>query len=187
MAQPRLPLLANTARRILTVDVQTLFFIGMDRDLPDLLTPPEGLSIGLGESGTKAVGTDANLGLPDWHWPHDPIPVPDGSVAIFHAYHFLEHLTGEEAIKLLKEVERKLVLGGILQFCIPYYSSNMAAQDLTHKSMWTEDTFKTLFRNNYYDPTAGGVVGWKLQVHFQAIMGVAERNMALVGQLVKVA
>lgn len=186
MAQPRLPLLANTARRILTVDVQDLFFIGMDRTLPPLLRPPVGRSIGLGESGVK-VTSGTSLGLPDWCWPRDPIPALDGTVAIFHAYHFFEHLTGEEAISLLKAIEAKLMVGGIVQFCIPYYSSNMAAQDLTHKSMWTEDTFKTLFRNAYYDPTAGASDGWKLQVHFQAIMGVVERNMALVGQLVKVA
>lgn len=168
-------------------DVQTLFKVGMDRFLPDLLSPPEGHSVGLGESGTKAIGTDANLGLPGWRWPVDPIPFPDGSVGIFHAYHFFEHLTGEEAILLLKAIEKKLVPGGIVQFCIPYYSSNMAAQDLTHKSQWTEDTFKTLFRNAYYDPTANAFgEEWSLQVHFQAIMGVAERNMALIGQLVKV-
>ncbi len=34
--------------------------------------------------------------------------------------------------------------------------------------------------------SGGGASEWKLEVHFQAIMGVVERNMALVGQLVKV-
>lgn len=170
--------------------VQDLFQIGMDRSLPPLLTPPPGLSIGLGESGLKQVGADFNLGLPEWHWPHDEVPAEDGSVAIFHAYHFFEHLSGQEAISLLAQLQRKLMIGGIIQFCIPYYKSNMAAQDLTHKSFWTEDTFKTLFRKSYYDPTAktsgGSASEWELDVHFQAIMGVVERNLALVGQLVKV-
>jgi len=165
--------------------VQHLFQIGMDRSLPELLTPPEGLSIGLGESGIKKVAADRSLGLPEWHWPHDPLPMPDASVAIFHAYHFFEHLTGEEAILLLQAIEKKLVPGGIVQFCTPYYKSNMASQDLTHKSYWTEDTFKTLFNNAYYDPSAGRTQAWSLRVHFQAIIGVVERNMALVGQLVK--
>ena len=165
--------------------LEQLFTMGMDRSPGLLLEPRVGLSIDLG-AGKKRFGSPGyNLQLPDWEWPRDPIPAGYGEAAIIHAYHFLEHLTGEDAIALFKEVERVLCVGGIFQFCIPYYNTQLASQDLTHKSYWTEDSFKILFKNKYYDPTAGKVEDWKLEVQYLLIAGVVERNLALVGQLVR--
>ena len=92
------------------MEFEGLFKLGLDRDLPPLLEAPLGKSIGLGESGTKRVGS-VGLGLPEWCWPENKIPAEDGTVAIVHAYHFMEHLTGEDAITLLAEVQRVLMVG----------------------------------------------------------------------------
>lgn len=166
------------------MNFETLFKMSMDRDLPQLLDPPEGLSIGLGESGKKLHGRDMSLGLPNWSWPEDPIPAEDGSVGIIHAYHFFEHLTGEQAIDMLFECQRVLKPGGILQFCMPWFKSEIASQDLTHKSFWTESTFRTLMNNPYYDPSASKKK-WKMRQHYLVIAGIVERNVSLMGQLVR--
>ena len=172
----------NPAVEDIEMNFEELFKLGMDRELPELLDPPEGISIGLGESGVKRT-SDICLGLPEWRWPRDKIPAEDGSVSIIHAYHFMEHVTGEEAIELLFEIQRVLMVGGILQFTIPYYTSEIAAQDLTHKSQWTESSFRMLMRNPYYSPSSQDQ--WKLREHYLVIAGIVQRNVSLFGQLVK--
>lgn len=166
------------------MNFETLFKQALDRDLNQLLDPIPGLSIGLGESGIKKFGIDLSLGLPDWRWPRDKIPAADESVAIIYAYHFLEHLTGEEAIEMLWECQRVLKVGGILQFCMPWAKAEIASQDLTHKSFWTESSFRTLMNNPYYDPSADEKK-WRLRQHYLVISGIVERNICLMGQLVK--
>lgn len=163
---------------------QTLFSLGLDRELPKLLHPPQGLSFDLGASGSKVAPGAVPLGLPDWSWPRDRIPCADGQAGIVHAYHFMEHLTGEEAIDMLWEVQRVLRVGGIFQFCIPWAKAEIAHQDLTHKSFWTESSFKMLMRNPYYDPSARDKL-WQFREHFLLLGGIVERNICLMGQLVK--
>jgi hypothetical protein len=46
--------------------------------------------------------------ITNWNFPKNPIPTTDGKVSMMHCYHFLEHLTGEDAILFLKEVQRVL-------------------------------------------------------------------------------
>lgn len=163
------------------MNINELFKLGMDRDLPELLHGPlRGLEIDLGASGAKKTLPIA-LGYPEWVFPRDRIPAADGSVARIHAFHFLEHLTGEHAIYLLREIERVLMPRGVANLVMPYYNSQMQGQDLTHKSFWNEGTFGNLFDNQMYD-IAGK---WKLRVHTQFIMGIVERNLALFVQLIK--
>jgi hypothetical protein len=161
--------------------IQDLFRLGMKRTIPELLTF-HGPAFDIGASG-KAVAPGAiPLGLPDWRFPRDPITTDDGSIATLHCYHFLEHLSGADAIAFLREAERVMIPGAsVLNFCIPFYNSSGMAQDLTHKSAWCEDTFKNLFQNQWYSPAGD----WKLRVHTIIIMGIVERNLALVGQLVR--
>lgn len=165
------------------ITFEKLMKLGLDRELPELLQPKEGISIGLGESGRRKSAEIA-LGYPDWYFPRDPIPAEDNTVAIIHAYHFLEHITGEDAMKLLMEVQRVLMPGGIFQFSIPHSAAEIATIDLTHKSFWNEKSFRNLFGNGYYDAT-GGSFTWKLKVHYLVIAGVVDRNRCVMGQLVK--
>lgn len=170
----------------MSLSIQKLFKWGMDRDIPELL-PLNGdgdepfVGFDLGASGSKTMFGCTALGLPNWCFPNHDIPAGKGTVDVIHAYHFLEHLNGAEAIALLRNCEHVLKIGGIINICVPYYSSGLQAQDLTHKSVWCETTFQTLFNNSYYDPAGS----WKLRVHAQFIMGIVERNLALFVQLVK--
>jgi hypothetical protein len=159
--------------------------LALDRDIGMLKTPKSsGITIGIGESGIKKSLADIYLGLPNWNFPKNPIPATDGKVSMMHCYHFLEHLTGEDAILFLKEVQRVLMYGGIFQYGVPYYKSELAHQDLTHKSFWTESSFKMLMNNPYYDPETSGFK-WELEIQSQCIIGVVGRNLMLIGQLIK--
>jgi SAM-dependent methyltransferase len=164
------------------MDFHRLFALGMKRKLPYLLDP-DGPVFDIGASGKyKVPGSDA-IGPPEWVHPRDRFPAKDNSVAQIHAYHFLEHLSGEDVVSLLREVERVLMPGGVLNFSVPYYSSTLAIQNLDHKSQWCEATFSNLFYDDTYLGDEDGP--WKLSVHFLLVAGIVQRNMALVGQLVK--
>lgn len=169
------------------MNFEKLFGLSLSRNLPDLIDPPEGLRISLGETGVKSYPTDLALGLPGWRWPQDPIPAEDGSAGIVHAYHFLEHLSGDDAIAMLIEVQRVLKVGGVFQFAVPWYGAELQAQDLTHKSSWSESSFRILMRNDYYDPSGGKQVRWLLKQHYLVIAGIVGRNLMVIGQLVKIA
>ena len=166
------------------MDHRLLAKLAIDRDIGALEKPKSGITIGIGESGTKKSSADINLGLPSWEFPKNLIPSNDGEVSIIHCYHFMEHLTGEDAILFLKEVQRVLMYDGIFQYGVPYYKSELAYQDLTHKSFWTESSFKMLMNNPYYKPETTGFE-WELEIQSQCIIGVVGRNLMLVGQLIK--
>lgn len=162
-----------------------IFELGMDRAIKPAIydvDPDTNLVLNLGPGNKRIDGTIA-LEYPHWDAEKDPIPHLDGTIQQIHAYHFLEHLADPRVV--LAECQRVLRVGGHMNIVVPYYSSNMASQDLDHKSFFTEDTWKTLFSNPYYDKNRNGV-DWKFDVHLNVIMGVAERNLALVTQLVRV-
>jgi hypothetical protein len=168
-------------REKLKMNIQELFKLGMKRDIPELLTF-EGPTLDIGASGKMVAPGAIPLGLPDWEFPRDPILAVDGSIATIHCYHFMEHLTGTDAIAFLREAERVMIPGAsVLNFCMPYYNSHIQAQDLTHKSFWCEETFRTLFENRWYDPAGE----WKLKVHAIFIIGIVGRNLSLQGQLIR--
>jgi len=155
--------------------------IALDRDIGEL-KEVQGLTIDIGGTVNKNTKSDFVFSLPEWYFPRDNIPVQSGTVSLIHCYHFLEHLSGEDAIKFLLEVQRVLKDGGIFQFGMPYYNTELAHHDLTHKSFWTESSFENLMRCKYYNVTEHN---WNLYIQSQCIIGVVERNLMLVGQLIK--
>lgn len=174
------------------MDHRELAELALSRDIGELKQPPkQGVTVCIGETGWRKSDPNSTvLGLPDWCFPVDAIPLDDGTVKLIHAYHFLEHLTGHDAIKFLVEAQRVLKVGGILQYGIPYYKSELASQDLTHKSFWTESSFKMLLENDWYNPLdqVEGIdpeFKFTLKIQSQCIIGVVERNLMLIGQLIK--
>lgn len=170
---------------------------GLDRDIPRLAEPPErplmdrrGANAGpfyptleLAPGKRKKIPTDHKLGLPGWDARADPIPFDDNSIGEIHAYQFMEHLSGNTALALLREIERVLVPGGVFNMVTPYPGHGHFTQALDHKSMWTEETWNWLFGNQYYDDHEGD--GWRLRVHTCFLFGVVYRNLDLFTQLVK--
>jgi hypothetical protein len=164
-----------------TMTFQQLFALGMKRRLPELLTC-QGKSFDVGASGKYVAPGAIPLGPPLWVWPRDKIPCSDNEAATVHCYHFLEHLTGDDAISFLREVERVLIPDrGVFNFSVPYFSSVLAAQNLEHKSQWCEETFRNLFEDDTYEHSGK----WRLKVRFLLIAGIVGRNMCLIGQIIK--
>ena len=159
--------------------LQQWFTLGMKRDLPELLEADmSGTQLEIGQGNNPICGT---MHLPsDWRAPSD-MDILDESISAIWAHHFMEHLTGTDALSTLREMERVLLPGGMINLVIPYYSSQMQHQDLDHKSEWTEGTFKSMFDNPHYDDKGE----WKLNVHFCCIMGIVEKNLSLFVQLQK--
>lgn len=166
------------------MQIQELFELSMKRSIPELVetSSPDGLVLNLGAGFSPIVGAD-NLDRPNWIAERDLLCVyEDESVDLIHAYHFFEHLEGESVIALLRDCQRVLVKGGTLNIVVPYYRSSMQGQDLTHKSKFNETTWATLFANNYYNPSSHN---WALKAEFNIIIGIVERNLCLMTQLIK--
>lgn len=161
------------------MDFLTFFKLGMKRDLHQLIQPGEKqLDVG-GDTMiknslfTRAAGWDAETMLLR--------SVSSSSIDTIWCFHFLEHLNGALAEKMLREFERVLKWGGTANIVTPYYTSQMQAHDLDHRSIYCEETWKNLFNDPYYKDHGE----WELKVHFVMIAGIVERNLALFTQLLK--
>lgn len=168
-------------------DLTSFFEAGMSRDLPVFELGKEketGPFISLARlnlgPGHKQIEGTRSLDLPEWDADKDAIPFPDESITDIFAFHFLEHCA--DPIEVLRECQRALTIGGVLNIVVPYYSSNLQAHDLDHKHSFSEDTWKTLFSTDYYSK---GHEGWKFKIGLNMIMGIVERNLCLFTQLIK--
>lgn len=155
------------------------FKIAMDRRLPELQLNPGKVEINLGAGNKDILGAEP-FDYPEWDANKHCIPYPDEAVHAIYAFHFLEHC--KQPGKVLQECQRVLKPGGIVNICVPYYSSSMQSQDLDHKHSFTEDTWKILFNNPYYDKNK---FEWKFDIGFNLICGIVERNLCLLTQLIK--
>lgn len=168
-------------------NLNEFFRMGMKREIPELLdqpsTAPRAFNLGAGLSRIEgAQSLDYTEG---WDGMRHDIPAARSSVGAVYAFHFLEHLSGERVIYMLREVERVLVVGGVFNIVVPHRLGAMAFQDLDHKSFYTEDTWKELFFNPFYTKN-GTMESWRFRIHLNVIMGIAERNLALLTQLVRI-
>ncbi len=157
------------------------FLLGMKRTVGGLAEPPDfGLHLNLG-CGQSEIPGAIGLELPDWNY-EDGIPYADGSIACIHAYHFLEHLP--DVVMMLRECQRVLMPSGVMNICVPYYGTQLMAQDITHHHSFCAETWQQLFRNSYYSP-AGIAEPWKFRVGFNLICGIVDRNVCLLTQLIR--
>ncbi len=171
------------------IDIRSFFLNGMKRELKYLHEPPFEKShkvviLGAGRQKSITGKQPPNIeyvpyDFPEWNGETDRIPHEDNSVAAVVAFHFLEHLSNP--VRMLKEMERVLVKGGVAYIVVPSHLGSMAYHDITHKTFFTLDTWKTLFSTPYYDTGE-----WKFEIGFNAIIGITERNLAIFTQLIKV-
>ncbi len=153
----------------------------MDRDIGTLASmKSDGLILNVGAGNKKIISNSVSLDFPKWNAEADQIPFKDSSVDGIHCYHFLEHI--ENVVGVLLEFQRVLNHGGVLNIVVPYYNSQMQAHDLDHKNSFCEDTWRILFHNEYYNKNK---IVWKFFVNLNIIIGVKERNLCLMTQLIK--
>lgn len=158
--------------------IRTFFEAGMARKLPLLQFPdPNLVKLNVG-GGQKQIGDSINLDQIHGHDLREGIPYDDESVGEIYAFHFLEHL--DDPVWMLREFERVLAPGGVANICVPYYNAMLQAQSLDHKHSFCEETWKTLFYNDLH---SGGQ--WKFKVGLNVIMGLNERNLCLLTQLIR--
>lgn len=168
--------------------IQEMFQLAADRYIPDLKPMPPGRHLNLGQ-GYRQIGDAQPLDL-EHGWDADKMQIPAQPETItgIWANGFFEHV--ENPVAVLRECQRVLVPGGILNIVVPHGLSDLWAEDVTHVKQFTEASWRNLFRNAYYDTTQGdGTAGapWLFNVHCSFIMGVVWRNLLLFTQLIRVA
>jgi len=168
------------------MSIQDWFMLAWAREIPTLRHFPNNAlpTINLG-AGNRPIGVSDSLDLEGgWNGETDQIPYDNGSVAGIWAHGFFEHISPENVPRVLYECQRVLCWGGVLNIVVPHSLSDMYPEDITHKSMWTEETITNIFNNPYYtDPSIQ--FEWKMRQHACFIMGVVWRNLGLFIQLVK--
>lgn len=149
-----------------------------DREDPEWLP-----TLNLG-AGFRHIGGSVPLDY-ESGWDADTMPIPykDSSIAGIWAHGFFEHVKDPRAV--LAECQRVLVTGGVLNIVVPHGLSDLYVEDIDHKHPFSEETWRNIFSNPYYDATAKTGVPWQLEIHTCFIMGVVWRNLALFTQLVK--
>jgi hypothetical protein len=174
-----------------TVDIINVFKWGMKRDIVPFIDPIENetiLNLGAGSYKQPWPAEWAefviDLDMPGWDAERDGLQhFKPGTVGGIFAFHFLEHL--EDPGWFLQECQRVLMPGAPATFVVPFYNTQGAIQDLGHKHFFCEDTWRILMQNEYYDPSLGQGHKWELRVGTNLLIGVAERNIALMTQFIK--
>lgn len=162
---------------------QDLFLWGMSREVPPLLPAPSGPFLNLGSGRKRLPFSAVDLDLPRWDARKDDIPFGTGQVAAIYAFHFFEHLDGDTAVRVIRECDRVLKTGGTLNVVVPYYSSQLQAQNLDHRSVWCEETWHNLLDDDTYQREYPQRLS--LRVGFNVICGIVERNICLMTQLIR--
>lgn len=169
-----------------------VFTWGMDRRVSDILPFPTGPVLNLG-AGPKLIPNTIPLDADRGWQAGERLPFESESVAAAYAFHFFEHLTKDEVIGVVQELERVLIVGGSFITVTPHQQSEVAYHDLDHKSFWTEQTWVKFFATEYVGrdgemtPMYRGTMkrDWRFEVHTVMIMGLVFRNIATVTQIVK--
>lgn len=160
--------------------ISDLFHIGMAREINEPLSKEGGIQLNVGAGNYKKIIGAIPLDYPEYDAENDCLPYEDNTVDVIHAYHFLEHISNPKFF--LKEAERVLKVGGYINIVVPYYNSSLYASCLDHKTMFNERTWNNTFNQYSYN---NGTDNWKFKEHLNIIIGIEERNLALMTQLVK--
>jgi hypothetical protein len=172
----------DSHNRGVTMDIIELFKLGMKRDIPPLVSPDLTNAINLG-AGNQVIEGVRPLDLPEWEAEYGVLPERERDLTAVFAFHFFEHISSEAVISLLRDIQKKTVVGGTLNIVVPHGKSDIAIQDLDHRTFYLTETWKTLFNDHYYNKHHE--VPWKWDIGTNIVIGVAERNTALMTQLIR--
>lgn len=160
--------------------IEDWFHIGLARHIDPPLGMPPGVHLDLG-AGNREIGDSIAIDLEHgFDLNEDDIPFGSESVAGIWANQFFEHL--DNPIHCLRECERVLAVGGVLNIVVPHAMSEMYQEELTHKSKFAEGIWYKLLEKDYHWSREGE---WNLRVHTCFIMGILWRNLCMFTQLVK--
>lgn len=138
-------------------------------------------------SGSSVATYDwKNLDYPEWDADKETLPYLDESIDGICCYHSMDHYA--KPIQVLAEIQRVLRPGAWFVNIVPHYAGELAHTDLTHKGQFGVDTWRNIFSQRHYDHAAvteEAKEGWQLEIGFNMIMGLTERNTVLVTQMFK--
>jgi len=160
--------------------------IAMVRDLPEWVAPRVDLPCVQFGGGHKHID-----GWENWDWPkwnaenrnHVITEYGNGTVGGIACYHTLDHLSPDGVINALAEFQRILAPGAAATIVVPHHMSTLAAECIQHKTRYGIDTWRNIFSERQY--THFHSTEWQLRVGFNMIMGIAERNLVQITQLIK--
>lgn len=160
--------------------IEDWFHIGLARHIEPPISMPPGIHLDLG-AGQRLIGDCVPLDLEHgWDGSIDHIPYSDDTITGIHANQFFEHL--EDPIFCLRECERVLAVGGVLNIVVPHAMSEMYQEEITHKAKFAEGIWEKMLVGDAHWEREGH---WRLRVHTCFIMGILWRNLCMFTQLVK--
>lgn len=152
-------------------DFQTKELVGpiINAHCYDHITKPKGpstkIDLGCGNAKPEGyIGVDCseNSQADVVHDCTQPLPFEDNLADEIRCANFLEHIPADKVIELVNEIYRVLKPAGRWHALVPNAAIGQAAfQDPTHRSFWTENTFK-YFENNYYKQLYGITAKFKI-------------------------
>lgn len=173
------------------------FDVAMVRNFPNFqtwggfATAPGYKAVQLGAGYKKISGWD-NLDYPEWDAEDQTgnkwrLPYADEEVWEVATYHTLDHLSPEAVVRTLAEVQRILKPKGFITIVVPHHTSTLWNECLFHKSRFAIDTWRNIFSERQYSHASdtGVLPDWKFKIGFNMIMGLVERNLVQVTQLIK--
>ena len=161
-------------------DLSSFFYVAMLREVPEFSPGIPGLrKFNIG-AGNKLIANTEVLDLPKYNADEDSIPADDESVGVIYCLGTLDHL--KEIPFFMKECQRVLAPGGVMNISVAFYKSNLAWEDPYHRSWFTENTWKKLFEKQYWLPDN---FEWRFRIGINLIIGVQERNVIVLTQLIK--
>ena len=173
-------------------DLGDVFDIAMIRKRPDFVPLPAPAIwrklVQLG-GGRKRIDGWEDLDYPEWDAESMPLPYEDDSVDAIFSAHALDHMTATAVQDLLAEIQRVLKPEGTFTNVVPHHMSTLALECLEHKTRYGIKTWRNIFDNPAYTPINVSkpilFIDWRLRIGYNMVMGVEERNLVLVTQLIK--
>jgi SAM-dependent methyltransferase len=168
------------------VTADDVFEQAMIRQSPTFIDLPlHGVRVDIG-GGNKIMAGWERLDWPDWDAEDkSPLPYVTGLVDAFYCAHALDHISPDAVVYLLAEIDRCLKPGGTFTIVVPHFMSTLAMECIEHRSRYGIKTWRNILDNPAYAPHYNGGHEWNLTVGYNRIVGVEERNLVLVTQLVK--
>lgn len=161
-------------------DLSSFFHLAMMREIPAFAPGRQELRrFNIGAGNKHIIGAE-ELDLPEYDANIDRIPAEAESIGVIYCLGTLDHLTNVPFF--MKECQRVLAPGGTLNISVAFYKSNLAFEDPYHHSWFTENTWKKLFEKQYWKPDD---FEWKFRIGINLIIGVQERNLIVLTQLIK--
>jgi hypothetical protein len=176
------------------VGVLDLFDVAMRRPRRDFVpisqldspfgAPGYRLSFG---SGNKSIEGFTDIDYPVWDAEKcEPVPYDDGTVREIICLHTLDHLSARAVQFWLADMQRILMPGGTINIVVPHHMSTLAEECIEHKTRYGLKTWRNILANPGYQLVdMDEPVEWKLAIGFNMVMGLEERNLVLVTQLVR--